>query len=1002
MGEVEYETLEKRRAAQLGIVTRLRNSVIVEQADANEVRIFKEQLDEIKVKHNAIIELLGNHEQANEEKVGEDATAFFIAYKNFRKLLDNRLDALTIVATPILIPPASSSSNVRVPKIDLPTFDGSTEKWVKFRDLFESLIHKQAKLTDVEKFQYLEMSMKLPSHESNVLNNFSISSGDYEAAWTAVCNRYNDIRKLLAFHISTLKQVKTMTSQTASELRRVIDIYSSHLSSLKKLGYEPGETDDFANMIIVQNVLLLLDDVTLKEWRKHHSSHSITWIELHQFLDVIWRSLSEVEPAQISSIQSNNSKPSEVKSNPKSKSLVTNTSNKSADSTCSVCSEAHFVYHCPTFLQMSVDDRFKQVREKQLCFNCLRKSHSVNACTSQSRCRVCQLAHNTLLHFPKKNVSNASDVGQDLSPHSDVFHPKPAISVSKPAESSRTTTASITSRIFFARHQTLLSTALVEVEDVSGGWHCARVLLDNGSESNLITKELAYDLGLPVTKTYITIQGISGAPLIIKDKMELSMKSKCSDYTRKKLEFLIVKTITSCVPPHTVNLKEFEIPLGFDLADPMFFESNRVDMLLGTEEYNEALMGNKIRLANGPKLIETHFGWIVGGAMQHHEPEPKIIIRSHKTSADSTFRLPSPVEEVPSSLMDRDLCSQWKPYFKHASEASVDERATFANRSKPNHAIVSPTALVQVLDVAGRMQFARVKLDPLGKENMMSKRLAARLKFKDSNTTVEMSSRTGECIHRFPFIIVDKIASVEPSKSFELDQDLPDEGLIADPTFNISSPVDMLLGARGCNKIFQSKYLTLSNGLNMRSSKFGWTISGSVPIVKTKGFVTNHEPDDNQKESAFTDTDSRIHQSNVSHHRSEKHSMSNLIVMGSQVDLRENKSAKVKLDVVTDIIIASPQMSKSAVGSQVDQRELASPEAKLDFASEVDLTSPQMFSSTSPEMLSQSVPTNGMSSKTEENNPSQSIRNLFREACLLSVPHLLAAVCSVAIGFGSF
>ena len=65
------------------------------------------------------------------------------------------------------------------------------------------------------------------------------------------------------------------------------------------------------------------------------------------------------------------------------------------------CQENHKLHSCQYFLKLSVPERMKYARTKQVCFNCLQAGHGVGACTSKFTCRDCKMKHHTLLHKDK-------------------------------------------------------------------------------------------------------------------------------------------------------------------------------------------------------------------------------------------------------------------------------------------------------------------------------------------------------------------------------------------------------------------------------------------------------------------------------------------------------------------------------------------------------------------------------------------------------------------------
>lgn len=89
----------------------------------------------------------------------EDRYYFIIALAK-RHLYDNKGDSDSSGSNKSscksVINPVPS---VKLPDINLPTFDGSLQNWLEFRDVFESLIHKNESLSDIQRFHYLRASM---------------------------------------------------------------------------------------------------------------------------------------------------------------------------------------------------------------------------------------------------------------------------------------------------------------------------------------------------------------------------------------------------------------------------------------------------------------------------------------------------------------------------------------------------------------------------------------------------------------------------------------------------------------------------------------------------------------------------------------------------------------------------------------------------------------------------------------------------------------------------
>ena len=101
-------------------------------------------------------------DEENVEKEIDDATSFndrmdevlFLADK---RLQDEDTERASVQEIHQLLPKAQVG---RLPKLELPTFDGNMKKWHDFWDLFETAIHTRPDLAEIEKLQYLKGQLK--------------------------------------------------------------------------------------------------------------------------------------------------------------------------------------------------------------------------------------------------------------------------------------------------------------------------------------------------------------------------------------------------------------------------------------------------------------------------------------------------------------------------------------------------------------------------------------------------------------------------------------------------------------------------------------------------------------------------------------------------------------------------------------------------------------------------------------------------------------------------
>jgi len=115
----------------------------------------------------------------------------------------------------------------RLPRIDLPKFDGTPSKWLSFKDLFNSLVTENPTLSAVEKFQYLKTSVI--GSAAHLLSNTALTADNFQRAWEALIAFYENKRLLVNAALHSLLSLKRMSGESATEMEqlytRMIQIY---------------------------------------------------------------------------------------------------------------------------------------------------------------------------------------------------------------------------------------------------------------------------------------------------------------------------------------------------------------------------------------------------------------------------------------------------------------------------------------------------------------------------------------------------------------------------------------------------------------------------------------------------------------------------------------------------------------------------------------------------------------------------------------------------------
>jgi len=144
-------------------------------------------------------------------------------------------------------------------------------------------------------------------------------------------------------------------------------------------------------------------------------------------------------------------------------------------------------------------------------------------------------------------------------------------------------------------HRVVLVTALVELQGLTQRFQ-ARVFLDSGSQSCLITKSLCEKYKLVQYKTKTGVQGINCAQINISNTTNVQMSSKDSSYTIN-IQCLVLPSITAHLPtsPLNPNVKA-TLPRHVTLADPSFDKPGPIDLLIGANVFYNILSNQRLKL----------------------------------------------------------------------------------------------------------------------------------------------------------------------------------------------------------------------------------------------------------------------------------------------------------------------------------------------------------------------------------------------------------------------
>ncbi|XP_075162961.1 uncharacterized protein LOC142235584 [Haematobia irritans] len=547
----------------------------------------------------------------------------------------------------------NSTPNLRLPPCDTDIFKGGYSEWPTFRDLFSAIYINNPRLSKVEKLFHL--TQKTSGEAREIITNVPLTNEGFDIAW----------RNLEIENASTIQKLQRTIStctQTLDTLQVDTGEWDPILVYLVSTKLPRTFLEEFENS--------LEDCSTLPSWHvldeylshKFKTLESVGNIKTQNSKYNQSRSDFDKRGSRVNSFHTNvnqkiNNSGSRLNSNAQANnnSKNSNPSRRHNESVCPICRTNHMLRNCPKFFEKSINERIQIVKQSNRCYNCLFENHGVRECKSRFSCRECNQRHhnllhkgneardptntrdgtcaavlNTLVHHNRDTVQPSTSTGALNLVNQDRGGVQPSTSAAARSNlvqqssnlpciqsTSNIETPSITTltlqegRPTPQPRETLLFTAIVQIKS-KGQRYDARAIIDPGSQSTFISEKMKNKLQLPTVRNLVHVTGLSDT--VAETSTKACVFQLCSRIDpRFELEVWapVLKTLPSNLPTHNLNRSQFEDFKHLSLADPRFYESRPVDMLIGLD-IGPLIYNVDIPMKTFGSIIaqNTVFGWI--------------------------------------------------------------------------------------------------------------------------------------------------------------------------------------------------------------------------------------------------------------------------------------------------------------------------------------------------------------------------------------------------------
>ncbi|KAG1661279.1 hypothetical protein GQR58_021515 [Nymphon striatum] len=489
-----------------------------------------------------------------------------------------------------------SESKIRLPKLDIPRFDGNIMEFTNFWQQFEACVEDQD-YPVISKFNYLISLLR--GEAKRVLEGLPVTEENYQEAKNIIKKRYGRKELIIFSHVQSLLGLEVPTCNRVKQLSQFRDMLVAHVRALSA---HDIKSENF-RVILTPIILSRIPEEMRLEWSRDCEGKEADLDHLMTFLEkeinrrercISFGGLTEIQPKR----------DIPQKKEQRIGSAVALTSKGVSYNMCGFCKKPHKSFRCFSFLNLSIKERQNSVQINRLCFRCLGSGHIAKHLFSKTIthcdyiCKICTGKHNDLLCYKTKPDNTGNQKESDTQGSADTV-----MSVQKSIDNDSVS---------------LLPTAKVRVRiSNSDQWYIATLLFDSGSDRSYVSSELVREVKpqfLRITDTKFSTFG--GRSHNSKSKLfDLCVKGST---TEKQVKFHVSEVPVICLPltdpkiDRSILDKFNNLCLADDFTDRRF---KKIDILIGQDLFWSLMNGNNFRV-NDCNVVaqESVFGWVLSGS----------------------------------------------------------------------------------------------------------------------------------------------------------------------------------------------------------------------------------------------------------------------------------------------------------------------------------------------------------------------------------------------------
>ncbi|XP_070406798.1 uncharacterized protein [Nothobranchius furzeri] len=551
--------------------------------------------------------------------------------------------------------------SIRLNKLPTPeptVFSGDPMHFIEWKSTFTSLIDQRG-ISAADKLYYLKRYVTGSARKCIEGTFFRSDEAAYKDAWDKLNQRYGQpfiIQKSFREKLSNWPKVQ---SRDADGLRTFADFLNACMLAMPHVKGLQILNDCEEN----QKLLHKLPDWINARWNRQVTKTLMEGGEFPSFSDfasflsveaeVACNPFTSIHALRYSETNSDKGNTRERKGN-KASVFKTNSTEQSdtqsiiitsKDFSCVLCQIAHPLHKCPDFLKLSLENRRKFVKEKKLCYGCLKQGHNAKDCKRRFSCDTCSKRHPTCLHDDNYWNSLQKETQVSVNNGTQVNSPTAATAMSlNVARPEHTISTSMIVPVWLSTANNPLKEKLVYA------------LLDTQSDAVFIDQDVTHELQADVCPVKLKLTTMMGKNAVVSSERVSDLLVR--GYNSATVIKLPTAYSKDCIPANREHIPTCETAKQWSHLLPIADEippllSCEISLLIGYT-CPRALAPKQVILGkdNEPYALQTDLGWSIVG---NSDPEEKTDMATRLCHRCTVKEVPPSTPADAIRVLERDF-----------------------------------------------------------------------------------------------------------------------------------------------------------------------------------------------------------------------------------------------------------------------------------------------------------------------------------------------------------